>query len=97
MRRYTSLKFSLSEIAVILIAIVLLAFIIGMTGCSTPAPFVTVTCLPMRDYTADQEKALAEAVASLPPASPLVGFVADYGAIRAADRACLASHPGTID
>lgn len=59
-------------------------------GCATPA--IRSQCLPMKDYSAAQQQALAAALAAVAPDSPLVGAMADYGALRAANRAC-AAHP----
>lgn len=71
-----------------------------LAGCASapvisarPAPEVVVktVCPPIRSYSPDQQKALGAAVAALPADSPLVGAMADYGAIRAAVRACAAN------
>jgi hypothetical protein len=59
-----------------------------LAGCAT-TPAVRSQCLPLKTYTPAQEKALADALAALPADSPLAGAMADYGALRAADRACL--------
>lgn len=56
-------------------------------GCATH-PAAVPACPPVKAYSAAQEKALGAAVAALPPDSPLVGAMADYGAERAALRAC---------
>lgn len=55
-----------------------------------PLPQTTVVCPPLKAYGLDQEKALAQALAAVPAGSPLVGAMADYGALRAAVRACKA-------
>lgn len=67
--------------------------ILCMGGCATPAPAVqtTTTCLPLTSYTAAQEKAAGDALAALDTGSELVAMMTDYGALRAADRACIAS------
>lgn len=73
---------------------VVIAMIVSMLpGCATPAPTVvtTTTCLPMTSYTAAQEKAAGDALAALDAGSELVAMMTDYGALRAADRACIAS------
>jgi hypothetical protein len=56
-------------------------------------PTAKQVCLPMRAYTAAQQMALADALASLPATSPISGVVGDYIAMRDADRACLAARP----
>ena len=69
-----------------------------LAACETHAPSVptvTVTCLPMANYTADFETQLAAATAALGPTNPIVSVLADYGAMRAADRACIASQGPT--
>lgn len=48
----------------------------------------TSACPAVVAYTAEQEKALASAVAALPPTDPLVGMTADYLALRKNVRAC---------
>lgn len=60
------------------------------TAVAASKPVAAVTCLPMATYPLAQERALAAAVAALPPDSPLVQAVIDYGALRKANRACLA-------
>ncbi len=70
--------------------------ILFLAACGTPAPVVTVTCLPLASYTAAQEQAVAEEILALPPAdSDLIEFFNDYGALRSADRACEASQGTT--
>jgi hypothetical protein len=63
-----------------------------ITACATKpvsAPVVAVSCPSLKSYTPAQEAAMASALALLPPDSPLVQGFVDYGALRAADRACL--------
>lgn len=72
-------------------AIACLFPIIG--GCTTTpkpiaAPPVAVACIPVAEYTPEQEKALAAALEALPATNPLVGAMIDYGRLRAAARAC---------
>lgn len=73
-----------------------------LTGCATAAPavissqpatvtVVKVSCPPLKDYSAAQEKALGAAVAELMAGSPLIQAMTDYAALRAAIRACGAS------
>ena len=62
-------------------------------GGGAPAVTVTVSCPPLKTYALADERALGAAVAALPPGSPLIGAMADYGALRAADRACRAAAP----
>ena len=45
-------------------------------------------CLPLKTYTADEERALAAALRTLPPGSPIAGAFVDYKKMRDADRAC---------
>ena len=61
-------------------------------GCLTRPVDVQVHCLPMKDYSAAEQEALAAALAPLPADSVIVQFVIDYGAMRAANRACIANH-----
>lgn len=64
--------------------------ILFLAGCATtppPTPVTVTACLPMAVYSPAQEKAAGDALAALPPANPLATFMADYGALRAADRA----------
>lgn len=60
-----------------------------------PVPPPAIVCPPLKTYTADQEKALAVALAALPAGSPLVGAMADYGALRATVRACRSDNVGS--
>lgn len=63
-----------------------------LAGCaSPPVADVRVVCLPMANYTPDQEKAMGRAYAGLPDSSALRLFVADSIALRDANRACLKS------
>lgn len=70
-----------SEMRALILAALLLS------ACST-VPAVHTQCVPVKAYSADQEKALAAAVVALPPGSALIEAMADYGAMRAAARAC---------
>jgi hypothetical protein len=56
-------------------------------------PAVRQQCLPMKTYTAAQEAAMSRALLRLAPDDPLVGAIADYGQLRAANRACASAHP----
>lgn len=68
-----------------------------LAACATPAPVVTVTCLPLASYTAAQEQAVAEEILALPPAdADLIQLFTDFSQMRAADRACLAANPGVL-
>jgi len=49
---------------------------------------VTSLCIPMKDYSPQEQQKLADAVEALPASSPLVQAMADYGQMRAANRAC---------
>ena len=45
----------------------------------------------MAAYTPAQDQALAAEIVALSQADPIVLYLTDYGAMRAANRACLAS------
>lgn len=64
---------------------------IALCGACATTPAVRQQCLPMKTYTLAQEQALAGALRALPGDSPLVRAMADYGQLRAANRAC--AHP----
>lgn len=53
-----------------------------------PAPVYVAVCVPMRDYTADEQLKLAAAVEALKQGDPLIAAMADYGQLRAEVRAC---------
>lgn len=74
------------------IAAVALILLSGCAG-TLPAPSVAVqqACLPMATYTAAQEQAVGAELAAFKPADPILLFIIDYGAMRAANRACLAA------
>jgi hypothetical protein len=67
----------------------------ALAGCvSTPKPqAVRTQCLPLKAYTPEFQAELAAALAPLPEGSALARAMADFGAMRAADRACLAANP----
>lgn len=75
-----------------------LVSLLALTACnsipSVPVPTVAVQvqCLPLKDYTLAEQQAAGAALAALQPTNPLVAFMGDYGAMRAADRACMASN-----
>ena len=66
-----------------------LCVVVGVTllsaliGCST-----AVTCLPMKNYTVEEQKNLEETLKTLPPESPLIGMALDYLKTRDMIRAC---------
>ena len=68
-----------------------------LAGCASAPVIQPVTiCLPMRDYSTDDQKALGAAVAQLEATNPIVSALLDYEAMRAADRACvLSDHKGS--
>ena len=75
------------------------AALVALVGCASlsPAPPVIAVkqvCLPQIIYSPAQEKAAAAALAALSPDNPLVALITDYGAVRAANRSCLASTQG---
>lgn len=75
----------------------ILAVLFTCSACATvpaaaPTPIVTVktVCLPLKAYSLTEQQAIAAELSALPPGSHLAGFVADYAAMRDADRACAA-------
>lgn len=89
----------LTTFAKIIIGILCLTAITEiLTGCAATMPVIAespasqvvvkTVCPPIPTYTRAQEQALGAAVAALPVTSPLVSAMADYGAVRAAIRAC---------
>lgn len=80
------------------------AVAILLAGCVTEAPpvisdkpaplaIVQTVCPPIKTYSAAEQKAMAGALAALPPNNPLVGAITDYGTLRAAVRACASTPP----
>lgn len=64
-----------------------------LVGCATnPAapPLIHVQCLPLKAYTQAEQAAVADDLEKLAPGSRLASFLADYAAMRDADRACMA-------
>jgi hypothetical protein len=63
-----------------------------LAGCATQ-PAVQASCLPLAPYSAEFQAALADqlAAAGFGDGDPIVIALRDYGAMRAADRACLAA------
>lgn len=80
----------LARLAISALVVLLVA---GCITQPTPQPTIAVACIPLRDYSPDDQKVLATAVSQLPATSPLVSAMEDYGSMRAADRACLAASP----
>lgn len=62
----------------------------ALLGACATVPTPKAVCLPLKAYTAQEQAALAAAVAALPPGSDLIAAVLDYERMRDADRACLA-------
>lgn len=56
-------------------------------------PAVSVQCLPMASYSKAEQTQVAVELDKLPAGSELARFMVDYGALRAANRACLAVKP----
>lgn len=54
-----------------------------LAGCATRSG-----CLPMREYTKEEQLAIAAAIQPLDPDFILVKVTQDYSALRAANRAC---------
>lgn len=56
------------------------------------APAAAPTCIGVKKWSPAEEQQLAQATATLPPSSPLIAALADYGRMRKAARAvCPAS------
>lgn len=62
-----------------------------LAACQTTVA-VKNTCLPQKAYTQQELDAAAAALEALPANSPLVGLVADFKAMRDANRACIGHH-----
>lgn len=74
--------------------VILAVAVSALTACATaPPPSVApaIECLPLTAYTSAQEAAAGAELAALKPGDPLAAMITDYGAMRAADRACIAS------
>lgn len=89
-----------SENATAIIVVGMLFGTLLLHGCATsplapPVIAVKQVCLPQVQYSPEQQKAAADALAALTPDNPLVAFIADYGAVRRANLACIASTQGT--
>ena len=59
-----------------------------------PAVVIRLQCLPLANYTPEQQKKAAAELQSLPQGSELGAMMVDYGALRSADRACQRSSAG---
>lgn len=69
--------------------IALAIVMISCAGCvSTDFEANSGICPPVRVYPPAFSAALADAVAELPPASPIVAALSDYMVLRAQARAC---------
>lgn len=64
--------------------------LLALTGCATVDRPVITACLPMVEYSTDEQSRAASELDALPHGSVIGRFVVDYGAMRAANRACLA-------
>lgn len=90
----------ISEGVEALIALVVaLAIFGGLSACATtkptappppPAVVARLQCLPMVSYSKAEQTQAADELAKLPAGSMVGRLVTDYGAMRAADRACQA-------
>lgn len=62
----------------------------SLTGCAhdEPASRLQSLCLPMKVYSTEAQKSAASELAALPDSSVLAQMMVDYGAMRAANRAC---------
>jgi len=63
-----------------------------VSACASLGATKTV-CIPMRAYTPAQQTALALQLAAIPDGSAIALAMADYEAMRVADRACAAAKP----
>jgi hypothetical protein len=65
---------------------------LALSGCATtPQPTVQAligACPAMKNYTMAQEAAVSASMLKLPDNDPIVGFIEDYGQLRAEVRAC---------
>lgn len=64
-----------------------------LSGCAHEGvPVTAVSCLPREtyvDYSKEAQAKAFEELTLLPPGSELGNMIADYGKMRAAERACL--------
>lgn len=60
--------------------------IMALSGCSSVAP--STGCPTLARYDSEFQERLAKEVATLPPGAALDRAMVDYGALRAAVRAC---------
>ncbi len=66
-----------------------LACALGLAACaSTPTPPATVICPPLKTYSADVQKRLADELRALPEGTETQAFLSDYAALRASIRVC---------
>lgn len=72
-----------------LCTLALLALVLVLSACSTaPAPLdIQARCIPMRIYSAEWQKKLADALPKIPPIAQEA--LIDYSKMRQADTACL--------
>lgn len=62
---------------------------LGLAACaSTPTPTPTVICPPLKTYSADVQKRLADELRALPEGTETQAFLSDYAALRASIRVC---------
>lgn len=71
-------------------ALTAIGLVLALSGCAGVA--VKHVCLPFKVYSKAENDAAANAVAALPSDSIFIGIIADYKAMRDADRACLGGH-----
>jgi len=71
--------------------IIISTILLMLTGCelfsSNPAPIV-LGCPALKDYSADEQKAQAQAEAALPANSPLAAPLLEWGDLRAQLKLC---------
>lgn len=81
--------------AFVLMACLVLAACASHPAASLPPPaMAAATCPPVVSYSNVEEAAQADALEALQarhPNSPLIGLIVDYGHLRAAARACVAT------
>ena len=70
------------------------ALSLALCACSVPPATVqNLACPAVRDYTAAQQNEIADALAGLPPNSPLLPLERDWQRLRDESRACQGVKP----
>lgn len=73
--------------------ILMITAYITLPSCApkTETQFVAA-CIPVKNYSSQQEKQMSAALKSLPPGSPLNDMAVDWAQMRSEGRACAAAH-----